>query len=690
MSFIKIARSKSGAQTVQLAEKHHGKYRILRHIGSAHTAQELKRLKSVAIQLQQHPDQTSLFPPERPTVPSLRVTGHAYVCFEAVIRYYYERLGFIALGDGDGLLLDLVLMRIYEPCSKLRSLKLLDHVFHRHYPTTTAYRLLSSLEPHAPKEPDEQTLSTSIATESLPAISLSPSSSPSLPPEEQFPKPKEILLQKLHAAHMRYYGGALTVVLYDVTTLFFESARDGDEYKVPGYSKDGKHNDPQILVGLLTNMGGFPLGYETFAGKTFEGNTLLSALLNWQAQFPGSKLRVVADAGMLNKLNAKQLVSNGFDFIVGARMNSLDDDLTTKIIDTFYKTDTEPDQKTSPNTNVNASTNDDGSIGKLKNTGTDLGLNTDPNISPHHPSPSLLAIPEHSIQLADTSSDQSISSLHISAHPDTDSGNIQIQPAGISPDAPADKPKKAYESANEPVVDGTIETFVYTTTIKTKQKDSHAKTTTTSENYGYRFVVSYSAKRARKDLHTIERAVTKAKAIVNGKQTIKRRSPFVVIDEPSKTATSLNQAAIDRKKALAGLKGYITNLGTVEAPDEEIIAQYHELWHVEKSFRMSKHDLRARPIFHYKEDSIKAHLLIVVMALAVSKLIEKDSGESIQHVRDQLIQAVSYYQEDRLTHDQYVQHPELDELDLTPKLDNIVRRGMRKSKARGDLTILEV
>jgi len=361
---------------------------------------------------------------------------------------------------------------------------------------------------------------------------------------------------------------------------------------------------------------------------------------------------------MLSSLNVSRLVENGFDFIVGARMNSLDDDLTTEIIAKFYKTNTDTgtnsDQRIISNTN---NPNDNGSIDNPENIKTDPGQKATPNTDPQSsPGPSLLATPEPSIQLADISSSQSTNS----------------QPSGttdIKPNIPVRKT----------ITDGTIKTFVYTTTVVTRQTDSNSKTTKTSQDYHYRFIVSYSAKRAKKDLHTIDKSVTKAKAIVNGQQTLKRRSTFVIIDEPSKKATSLNQAAIDRKTALAGLKGYITNLSRKTAPNYEIISQYSELWHVEKSFRISKHDLRVRPLFHYKEDSIKAHLLIVVMALAISKLIEKDSEQSIQKTVEQLSNAMSYTLKDSHTGATRIQHPQVNELNLPDCLAHILSSTNKQS-----------
>ena len=83
-----------------------------------------------------------------------------------------------------------------------------------------------------------------------------------------------------------------------------------------------------------------------------------------------------------------------------------------------------------------------------------------------------------------------------------------------------------------------------------------------------------------------------------------------------------------KTRALAGLKAYITN---VDNPSPEFaIGAYHQLWRIEKSFRMSKHDLRARPIYHHKRESIEAHLSIVFAALAITRLIEDRTGWSIK------------------------------------------------------------
>jgi len=87
---------------------------------------------------------------------------------------------------------------------------------------------------------------------------------------------------------------------------------------------------------------------------------------------------------------------------------------------------------------------------------------------------------------------------------------------------------------------------------------------------------------------------------------------------------------------LVGLKGYVTNIPAHLMPASEVIGSYHELWNVEQSFRMSKTDLRARPMFHRTRDAIEAHLTIVFTALAVSREVQARTGLAIRNVIRQL------------------------------------------------------
>ena len=134
----------------------------------------------------------------------------------------------------------------------------------------------------------------------------------------------------------------------------------------------------------------------------------------------------------------------------------------------------------------------------------------------------------------------------------------------------------------------------------------------------------YRADRARRTLRGIDEQVAKAQAAVDGKAPLKRNRFITVTGENR----SVNRELETKARELAGIKGYTTNLTGQTA--EFVIGAYHQLWRIEKSFRMSKHDLQARPIYHHKRESIEAHLNIVFAALAVSHWIEHQTGWSIR------------------------------------------------------------
>jgi hypothetical protein len=119
-----------------------------------------------------------------------------------------------------------------------------------------------------------------------------------------------------------------------------------------------------------------------------------------------------------------------------------------------------------------------------------------------------------------------------------------------------------------------------------------------------------------------------------GRRRQDRRQAQPVHPAPGATKT-VNRALEAKARALAGLKGYATNLQV--CPDSSpvtaqfVIGAYHRLYLIEKAFRMSKHDLQARPIYHHKRESIEAHLAIVFAALAVSHWIETETGWSIKN-----------------------------------------------------------
>lgn len=134
----------------------------------------------------------------------------------------------------------------------------------------------------------------------------------------------------------------------------------------------------------------------------------------------------------------------------------------------------------------------------------------------------------------------------------------------------------------------------------------------------------YRHDRARRTLRGIDQQVAKAERAVAGQAPVKRNR-FIHLSGGTK---KVNRTLEAKARALAGLKGYVTNLDGVTA--EFVIGAYHRLFQIEKSFRMSKHDLQARPVYHHKRDSIEAHLTVVFAALAVSRWIEQTTGWSIK------------------------------------------------------------
>jgi hypothetical protein len=141
-----------------------------------------------------------------------------------------------------------------------------------------------------------------------------------------------------------------------------------------------------------------------------------------------------------------------------------------------------------------------------------------------------------------------------------------------------------------------------------------------------RVVYSYSFKRHKRDDRAINAMIERAEKIASGAASM-RSARFLKVKGATK---EVDQALVDRARQLAGLKGYVTNIDTATMDGAAVIAAYHDLWQVEKSFRMTKSDLRARPIFHRERDSIEAHLTIVFAALAISRHLQDRTGGSIK------------------------------------------------------------
>jgi hypothetical protein len=153
--------------------------------------------------------------------------------------------------------------------------------------------------------------------------------------------------------------------------------------------------------------------------------------------------------------------------------------------------------------------------------------------------------------------------------------------------------------------------------------ESRIKVTIAGKQAYRRAIYQYRSKRARVDLANIDKLLAKAQRMVAGKSEVKRNRFLQIIGGRKE----INTALVNRARMRAGIKGYITNL---DIPAQHVIDYYRQLFQVEKSFRIAKSDLKARPIFHHKRESIDAHLTIVFAALAISRRIESATQMSIR------------------------------------------------------------
>ena len=294
-------RTASGATAVQVV-RHVGKRRVVvKHIGSAHDEDTLAILLSEAESYAEaHRVQPSLFAASDRSsqlvdLSKARLLG---------VTHMYARRALLAcahlcgLDDLPMLYRDLALMRIIEPASKLHTIELLEQYFEVTYAERTVYRLLPKLIEH---QAAIETAAIDLVRHDL----------------------KELF----------------SLVLYDVTTLYFESFKEYD-FQRPGFSKDNKPRQPQIVIGLITTRSGFPVMHEVFEGNTFEGHTMLAILKRFERRV-GSNCKpvIVADAAMLSTENLQKLHEQGYRYIVGARLANSAKTFVDQIDVTMSRTD---------------------------------------------------------------------------------------------------------------------------------------------------------------------------------------------------------------------------------------------------------------------------------------------------------------------------------------------------------------
>ena len=482
MVFVRRSPGRSGSTKVQIAERRDGRDVVVEHIGTARTDAELAVLMARAHQ-RLHEGQEALDleivgledegVAHRPGL----ITGKRSALLWQVLSDAYARLGFDVIADEA--FVQLVLARIIEPTSKADSVRVLNEIGVAAASLRTMFRAL--------RRTQEQDYRAQIATACF--------------------------------SHATTHGD-VSLVLYDVTTLYFEAEKE-DELRKVGYSKE-RRVDPQVVVGLLVDRHGFPLEIGCFEGNKAETLTIVPIVKQFQDRHGIADMVVVADAGMLSSSNLSDLDEAGLRFIVGSRVTKAPKDLES----------------------------------------------------------------------------------HFRWH-----GNAFAEGQIIDTITPRDQRGTAVKASDpkvkaEPVWDPSV----------------HAKS--------WRAVWAYSRKRGVRDNATLTLQENKARAVVAGEKTA--RTPRFVKNRNG--ATELDETSLARARDLVGLKGYVTNIPVGLMSADEVIGSYHDLWHVEQSFRMSKTDLAARPIFHHTREAIEAHLTIVFAALAIARHLQNATGLSIRKI----------------------------------------------------------
>jgi len=449
--FLRKKKNKSGSISIQIISKSRGIYKVFKSIGSGRTEQEIQKLEFLGKQeIERLSLQPKLFISETDTLvdeifsaisnSSIRTVGP-----ELIFGRIYDHIGYNEIEVG--LFRHLVIARIAYPLSKLKTVDYLFRYQGVSINIDSVYRFLDKLNDSLKQQ-----------------------------------------VEQITYRHTKKILGTISVVFYDMTTLYFE-ASDEDDLRKTGFSKDGKHQNPQIFLGLLVGLGGYAIGYDIFEGNTYEGHTLIPFLEKISRKFEIERPIVVADSGLLSNENIAALKQNGYQYIIGARIKNEPQNIKNKITAFELK---------------------DGQTQKILKENGDFLL------------------------------------------------------------------------------------------------------------------INYSEKRARKDAYTREKGIKRLeKRLKSGKLTkssINNRGYNKFLELQGEITVKIDQDKIEKEKIWDGLKGYITNSKLLP---EEIIENYKNLWHIEKAFRMSKTDLKIRPIYHRIRNRIEAHICISFAAYSIYKELER-------------------------------------------------------------------
>jgi transposase len=450
--FIRKNRNRSGSISIQLINKIGKRNRVIKTVGCARTARdeeqlvlharaEMDRLQGLQGLFIDHDDLVIDNFVDSIGNDNLQIVGS-----ELILGKIYKQIGYPD-ESGHNFFRNLVLCRLVYPGSKLKTVEYFKKHLNIDISVYAIYRFMDTLQSGLKRQIEETT----------------------------YEYTKKVL------------RGRINVVFYDMTTLYFEASEE-DDFRIPGYSKDGKHQQPQIIIGLLVGSHGYPIGYELFEGNTSETKTLIPVLESFQKRFNIGKPIITADAALLSQKNIDALVSGGYQFILGGRLKNESDEIKNKILSK--------------------------------------------DIQEGHP-------------------------------------------------------------------------------VELKHSNG-------------RLIVTFSAKRAHNDnknrIKGLKRLEKKAESGKLKKEHINNRGYNKYLKLTGDVVISIDYEKFNADNVWDGLKGYLTNTALTK---EKVIANYQQLWQIEKAFRISKTDLRIRPVYHRIKHRIESHLCICFSAYAVYKELER-------------------------------------------------------------------
>ncbi|MBI4228871.1 MAG: IS1634 family transposase [Deltaproteobacteria bacterium] len=375
---------------------------------------------------------------------------------------------------------------------------------------------------------------------------------------------KEQIEQRLFEKNRALFNMRVDIVFYDVTTFYFES-QTADDLRDRGFSKDNKIDEVQVVLGLLVDMNGRPIGYELFPGNIYEGHTLRAAIDTLKQRFAIQKLILVADRGMLSADNLEIIRTSGYEYIISCRLKKLGKTLQEQVLDLDSYTDMPQE------TPADTQSDEEPAINKYK-----------------------IMMPENVF------------------------GDVL---AALRNQQSAPDVYRAIRKITKRVTDQQLKATLRGFRHEPFTSEACQKLTKTIEDYlAQRWILTWSSQRAKRDKAKRDLLVEKAQQITAGSvQLLSQRGPRRYLQLASQEV-SLDHTRIEQESRWDGFYGICTN--NPELHWQTILEHYHCLWRIEESFRILKSHFETRPMFHWTAKRIKGHLVLCFIALLFERTLE--------------------------------------------------------------------